>query len=121
MRLGEGFKRRVFALACLAVVVLSLLPGEAIPGPLQFWDKAQHALGFAGLAALALWARVSVRPWPWVLGLLLLGAAIEVVQAQLPWRFGDVWDAMADAVGVFAALACSAAWRRLSAGRPTAT
>lgn len=95
-----GFKRGVFAAACVAVVVLSLVPGEAIPKPFQFWDKAQHALGFAGLAVLAAWARVSAQAWRWGLGLLVLGAAIEVAQSFVPWRFGDVADWLADAVGV---------------------
>lgn len=120
MKLSVRSKRQVFALACLAVLVLSVLPGEAIPGPLHFWDKAQHALGFAVLAGLALWARLSVQAWPWALGLLCFGAAIEGIQSLLPWRFGDVWDGLADAVGVFAVLGVARFWRALRAKRPTA-
>ena len=120
MKLSVRFKRQVFALACLVVLVLSVLPGEAIPGPLHFWDKAQHALGFVVLAGLAQWARLSAQAWPWVLGLLCFGAAIEGIQSLLPWRFGDVWDGLADAVGVFAVVGVTGVWRVFRAKRPKA-
>ena len=116
-RLGARGPRWAFALACVAMVTLSLLPGESIPQALHFWDKAQHALGFVGLAGLAAWGRVGSRIH-WVVGLLLLGAAIEAVQALLPWRFGDWQDGLANAIGVACVLGMDVA---LSARRPTPT
>jgi VanZ family protein len=86
--------------ACvLGTVFLSLLPVELLPQAFNWWDKAQHALGFAVLAVLGLLAYPKTR-WrlPW--GLLLLGGFIELAQAATGWRHGDWLDLLADAVGV---------------------
>jgi VanZ family protein len=66
---------------------------------LSFWDKAQHALGFAGLAFLGLYAYPG-RVVRLILGLLMLGAAIELAQAISGWRQGDWVDWVADDVGI---------------------
>jgi VanZ family protein len=82
-----------------AVGVLSVLPAEVIPKAFHFWDKAQHALGFAVLALIGLLAYGEHRRRV-VLALLGYGALIELVQGLVPWRYGDVGDFAADAVGV---------------------
>lgn len=57
MPLTSPMLRRAAFWACLlAVVVLSLLPGERLPAVFAWWDKAQHALGFALLTGLGLLA-----------------------------------------------------------------
>lgn len=116
LRAGGWVAQCGFALACVALVVLSVLPGEQIPQSLRFWDKAQHALGFAAVSVLAVWAQLRLQRW--VPALLALGAAIEVLQGFLPWRFGDLNDWLADALGVVLV-----AWlaRALTRGRPTTT
>lgn len=87
--------------ACLAVTILSLLPVEQLPsGVFDWWDKAQHALGFGVLAALGLLA-YSPLSGRVVLGLLAFGAAIEFSQLAAGWRDGDWQDWLADAIGVF--------------------
>jgi hypothetical protein len=69
---------------------------EKIPeftAPAAKLDKAQHALGFAGLAFLGLMAypgRVRVRVL--MLGLALFGAGIELAQWLTGWRQGDWQD-----------------------------
>ena len=77
-----------------------------MPGirPLAFnvWDKAQHAGAYAGLALAGLTGRVG-RGAVIVIGLLAHGAAMEFAQALLGWRYGDVLDWRADAVGVIVA------------------
>ena len=85
----------------LAITVLSLTPVEHLPPQVfDWWDKAQHALGFA---LLTIAARLAYSAWSgrhvWA-GLLLYGAAIELAQAASGWRHGDVADWIADAVGV---------------------
>jgi hypothetical protein len=51
-------------------------------------------LGGLGLLAYPAWAlRV-------LLGLLVFGGGIELVQAATGWRIGDWWDWLADAIGV---------------------
>lgn len=99
--LARRWVRVLFWASVLGVYVMSLLPADRLP-PLVFdwWDKAQHALGFAWLA---LWSRLAYPRWPRgaLLGLLALGALIEVAQAATGWRYGDAADWVADAVGVF--------------------
>ena len=74
------------------------------------WDKANHALAFAVLAFVGVWAFAS-RPhqWLWlVLALLAYGGGIEVAQSYLPPREADLADLLADAVGI--ALGLLVAW-----------
>lgn len=78
---------------------LSLVPVSQLPSELHFWDKAEHALGFAALAALGLQAyRQHGRRV--ILGLMLLGIGIECLQEFSGWRQGDWADWVADCVGL---------------------
>ena len=101
----EGCFRRWFRLAFwLAVVVVLLVtlsPGAYLE-PLKsitFWDKAEHALSFAGLGLLGLLA-YPLQPARVLVGLLLLGGAIELAQAATGWRSGEWADWLADAIGL---------------------
>lgn len=107
---ARALQRAGFWALAACVAVLSLVPGSSLPdqGPFLLWDKAQHALGFAALAAWGLLAYPQ-RPWQVLLGLLAFGAAIELAQACTPWRQADARDWLADAVGV--ALGAALAWR----------
>ena len=49
------WKASLWALVLISLW-LSLVPAEHVPSAFNFWDKAQHALGFAGLALLGLMA-----------------------------------------------------------------
>jgi hypothetical protein len=92
--------RAAFWLACLAVAVLSLLPVDQLPsGVFDWWDKAQHALGFLVLAVLGLLG-YSAFVGRLVPGSLGFGAVIEFAQVATGWRNGDWQDWFADAVGV---------------------
>ena len=92
--------KTAFWLLCTLIAVLSMLPVDELPTQsLVIWDKAQHAIGFmllsvAGLAAYPL--RYRALTW----GLIAFGAAIEIAQSFTTWRQGDVWDLLADAVGI---------------------
>jgi VanZ family protein len=90
--------RWLFALCALAVLVLSLLP-PATPLPSTGWDKSNHLLGFAVLAWLGLRAyprRIAAV----LLGLIVYGGVIEVLQSFTPYRFADWIDLVADGLGV---------------------
>lgn len=105
-----GLARVAFWACLLGVVVLSLTPVQQLPPQvLNLWDKAQHAGGFAVLTLLGLWAYPQ-RAVTLLAAMLALGAGIEVAQAATGWRYGDVADWVADAVGVAAAYAL---WRLL--------
>ena len=66
----------------MALNALALSPAPYLPpGLFDWWDKAQHAIGFGTLAVL-----------------------IEVLQHLGGYRFGDWQDAVADGVGVLGGL-----------------
>ena len=90
----------LFWLLVIAVAVLSLLPADQLPPQtLNIWDKAQHAVGFAVLTGVGLLAYPERLP-ALVLGLLVFGCVIECAQAITTWRYGDILDWVADAVGI---------------------
>ena len=91
----------MFWLALLIFTILFLVPTPYLPDDALFhwWDKAQHALVFAGLMILGVIAYpkeiIKVAS-----GLLIYGASIEVIQSLTGWRSGDLLDWYADAIGV---------------------
>jgi VanZ family protein len=92
--------RGAFWISVVAGVVLSLWP---MPEKTEHWfpfaDKFEHAIAFAVLVAFG--TRAGYRIWPMlVLGLLALGAAIEVAQGFTPMRTAGLDDWLADAVGI---------------------
>ena len=92
----------LFWLCFLALNALALSPAPYLP-PLDvfnWWDKAQHAIGFGTLAFLAALAYPLVSRYRLAVLLCLQGVAIELLQHWVGYRFGDWQDALADAVGV---------------------
>ncbi|SRR5690606_5026743 len=90
-----------FGLCALAVIVMSLLPGNEVPS-LGFWDKAEHFVAYAGLGglgALACWQRHRASVVRLLLLLWLLGAGAELAQAASPGRNPELGDAIANALG----------------------
>ncbi|HEY0302056.1 MAG TPA: VanZ family protein [Rhizomicrobium sp.] len=70
----------------------------------NIWDKALHFTAYAGLALMTTIAvRADRRALWWALGLILLGGVLEIVQAKTG-RDGDVFDEIANALGVLAGL-----------------
>lgn len=107
-----GLARVAFWACLLGVVVLSLTPVQQLPPQVfSLWDKAQHAGGFVVLTLLGLCAYPH-RAMALLVAMLALGVGIEVAQSATGWRYGDVADWVADAVGVAAAYAL---WRLLQA------
>lgn len=106
--------RLAFWACLLAVVALSLTPVQHLPQQVfSLWDKAQHAGGFAVLTLLGLWAYPH-RVTALLVAMLALGVGIELAQAATGWRYGDVADWVADAVGVAAVYTV---WRLLQVVR----
>lgn len=86
------------------------------------WDKAEHFVAFFGLMLLVLVA--FPRTASWRLGAILSaeGAAIEIIQGlPLVGRDADVWDWVADTIGILAVIAVVLATRirRTPSDRPT--
>lgn len=94
----------LFLLACGVIAWLSLAPGEDLPQGLTFWDKAEHACAYLGLALIGAWA-LPGRLGRLATGLFLGGVGIEILQAVMGLgRQGDPVDALANSVGIAAGL-----------------
>jgi VanZ family protein len=93
--------RVLFWLSLVGIFTLSVLPTDRLP-PISasLWDKAQHALAFVLLAVLALQGWSGRHQTRILLGLFAFGVIIELAQAGLGWRHGEVADVVADAVGI---------------------
>lgn len=103
----------LYALACCILLYLTLAPGKDVPGEGIIWDKAEHALSWAVLTGAGLVLSTRRR---WAVGVFAFtfGAAIEVMQATLPFgRDGDWHDLLADSVGIVAAFLVWFGMRRL--------
>src|SRR3954452_6010437 len=84
---------------CLVVVLALALAPPQVPTPTIGWDKANHALTFAVLALIGL-AAYPRRIAPVLLGLLLYGGAIELLQGLTDYRTAEWLDWGADGVGL---------------------
>ena len=104
------FARVGFWVASGLVLFLSLMPSDQLP-PVAFdvWDKAQHAVGFLVLGVLGFWAYAGWHRRV-LMGLLLFGAVIELLQSMTGWRHGDWLDWLADSIGVMASYLLFRLW-----------
>ena len=92
----------VFWLCFIALTGLALSPAPYLP-PLDifnWWDKAQHAIGYGTLMVTALLAYPKTAKLRLAALLGLHGCLIELLQYFSGYRFGDWQDAAADGVGV---------------------
>ncbi|WP_304526443.1 VanZ family protein [Halomonas sp. I5-271120] len=97
-------------LAALVIAIGSLAPGNEMPDSLP-WDKANHFIGYGGLAGLVGLAGISTRPA--FIGVVAYGVAIEFAQLPVPGRMGgDPWDILANTLGALLGLAVLALLRR---------
>ncbi len=93
-------------LPAIAVVVFGELTHVPILEDLDIdaWDKALHFTAYFGLALMTtLAARADRRALWWALGLIALGGALEIVQG-MTGRDADIFDELANALGVLAGL-----------------
>lgn len=104
VRPGATFWRWLFWLCVVAGVALALAPAPERKTPwFAHADKLQHTVSFAVLVGLGWRARLGPR-WRLAVGLLLLGAVIEVLQSFTATRTAEWADLLADAIGIAAGL-----------------
>ncbi|MCI3134066.1 VanZ family protein [Phenylobacterium aquaticum] len=114
--LPRPLRLALYAAAVGVLFWLTLSPTDELP-KVTLWDKAEHALAWFVLTALGL-VLSPRRPRAIAVFALFLGVLVEVLQAILPvGRDADWHDAVADSVGVFAALGLYALGLRLARGR----
>lgn len=85
----------------ITIFILCTLPSDKLPQNESFNDKTAHFVVFAVFSFL--WLFISQNIWKVLLWGIAFGIFIEFWQAMLPISFhrsGDIWDAVADAVGV---------------------
>ena len=91
--------RYMFAAGIVAVVILSLLPGNDMPS-VGISDKVEHVVAYALLGLTGGLAFPTQRAALVLLVLLpLLGVALEIAQLRVPERSAEVGDALADLIG----------------------
>ena len=89
-----------FFIGLVAVIALSLLPQESLP-EIDTWDKLNHAFAYGVLAVAGGLGFKGGRSLLMVgLGLVVLGAGLELAQSFTPNRDGSIYDAVANLVGV---------------------
>ncbi len=89
-----------FVIGLLAVILLSLLPQDALPDP-GTWDNLNHVLAYGVLALAGGLGFRGLRSLLFVgRGWLILGAGLEFVQAALPNRSASAYDALANLIGI---------------------
>jgi len=107
----------LFAVACAVIAWLSLSPSQTLPQGLTFWDKAEHALAYLGLALLGAFAFPG-RLGRLAIGLFIGGVGVEILQSTMGLgRQGDALDALANSVGIAVGLSMALAARAVQRGR----
>lgn len=121
-RFGRSFKpfRRpwlwagLWMLAIACVVIGSLLPARDLPEAPPGFDKIEHFVAYAALAAGAVQLFARRLSWGFVcVMLVLMGIGLEYLQAQMGLgRMLDRQDVLANTIGVLIGLASAfTPWR----------
>ncbi len=92
----------LFAIACLAIFLVSLLPGQKLPN--LIWDKAGHFIAYFGLAVICRFASNKHPAWQLFLGILAFSFVIELLQQLIPNRSFEWLDLLANGLGTIVGL-----------------
>ena len=104
----------LWVLAIAVVVIASLMPVSGLPDVPKNFDKVEHFVAYAALAAGAVQLFARRLSWAVVcVMLVLMGIGLEHLQAQMALgRMLDRVDALANTLGVLAGLATAfTPWR----------
>ena len=115
----DGAWRVLLALLAAVVAALALTPTP--PEGLSLgWDKLNHLAAFAALAVCAMfgWRDARATRRAMLLALLAYGAAIELLQRQVPGRSAEWADLLADGLGIVAGALLAGWWLRRRRGAP---
>ena len=99
--------RKILFYLCLSLIVfLSIVPQSAnssLLSKMMFTKSGffQHVFGYFVLSALAWLAFKKNNIWIILAGILILGIVLEIIQYALPTRTFNVYDLLANMMGVF--------------------
>jgi VanZ family protein len=104
-----AYRRWAFAACLVIVLALALMPPQ-VHLPSTGWDKANHALAFIALAVLGCGGYPRRKPAV-LLGLLVYGVLIEVLQGLTGYRSAEWLDLAADGAGLVCGWQCQYRFR----------
>ncbi len=85
----------------VATLIVCLLPMPKLVPSVDHFDKIEHLLGYAVFGAYAAMLFESCRAMRHaLLGTIAFGLFVEGLQALVPWRSADGYDAVANTLGV---------------------
>ena len=93
----------LFAVACVVVLSVSLLPGKQLPANL-IWDKAGHFIAYMGLAGICKFASNKHPMWQLFIGIVAFSFVIELLQQLIPNRGFEWMDMVANGLGTLVGL-----------------
>ncbi len=89
-----------FIVALIGILVLAIMKhAPSVPG-LSGFDKFNHILAFVVLSFLLELSYPKVKLVKKIVLLICIGVIIEVIQSFLSWRSAELFDVLADAVGI---------------------
>ncbi|MGH8027792.1 MAG: VanZ family protein [Pseudoxanthomonas sp.] len=90
----------------VALIVVCLIPLDALPPLPENSDKAEHLFGYFALSAAAVQLFAGRRALMFsTIGLIALGIGIEIAQGFTAYRSSDPADALANTLGVLLGMA----------------
>lgn len=96
----KGLKS-VWVLGVAVLLLISLLPKEVLDLEQPFSDKVLHFLAYLAVTLPGALAASSPKRMALVgLGMVMLGALIEVLQGYIPGRYPELLDGLANLAGV---------------------
>jgi len=113
-----SWRRIIFWAVVVATFAIAAYPNPPSV-PILSSDKVQHAVAFAAIGALGMWAFPKASPLKIIVALSAYGVAIELVQAT-KWvrRDGDVIDWLVDTFAAAIAVALVRYFRGTAAPSP---
>ena len=104
------FCRISLGTALVLITWLALTPSP--PEAAGFsWDKANHSAAFLVLGVLTFFSLN--REWLGYLGLALYGVGIEILQWAMGFRVFELWDMVANLIGIATCILCQPILLRL--------
>lgn len=94
-----------FAVSIVAIVILSLLPGDDMPD-IRVSDKVGHFLAYAEIVLLGILGYPGRKaPLAVLVGVAALGGLLEIGQTYVPGRSADIVDFAVNCLGMLAGYA----------------
>jgi VanZ family protein len=99
--LNPGLARRIWIMLgwvlVISVIYLSLTP-DPQPTPVRFGDKIGHFAAYATL--MGWWHQIDRNAYRLALLFVLMGLSLEILQSFTGFRQADIFDMVANTIGV---------------------